>query len=423
MKQKICFFISIGLISLIMNSCKNETPSASPPPPKGWISVGGPVSAGNGSTMDFAIDANDNVYVAYRNDYDYSFSTPNQATVKKYENGGWVAVGGESFSDGSLLYINIALDSTGVPYVGYADVDNGWKAYVMKYTGNTETDNDAKPNDGWEYVGSPGFSESNAYYLDFVIDSADNLYAAYNDPAYSQKLTVMKYTGNTTTDADSVPNDGWEYVGSPGFSIGIAGSPKLAFDSNNIPYIIYRDDVDGHATVKKYQGGSWQIVGSQGFSGGDVYFNWIAFDSQDNLYASFRITGHGKAVVMRYTGNTTTDSDVNLNDGWEFVGEGPGLSPGQAPFTSIAFDSNDTPYLAFRYEDNGHRTTVMKYTGNAESDNDATVNDGWEFVGKAGFAPEWSDPCRIIFDSQDIPYVGFGDGGNGSKATVMKFYE
>ena len=65
----------------------------------------------------------------------------------------------------------------------------------------------------------------------------------------------------------------------------------------------------------------------------------------------------------------------------------------------------------------------MKYTGNTESDNDATVNDGWEYVGRIGISEGWADPCRIILDSHNVPYVGYGDGEKGYRAAVMKFYE
>ena len=219
MKKRFWIFLII-LITVFFYACKMDADDSAESGPEpvsepliGWNLLGGFVSGGRGSTMDFVMDSNDAVYVAYRNDYDSSFSTPNLVTVKKYNNGKWKTVGGENFSDGSALYINIEVDSSGTPFVGYTDdTGSGYNPFVMKYTGNTETDNDAKINDGWEYVGSEGFTGGLAFYLDLVIDSADNLYVAYADGVYEQKLSVMKYTGNTETDNDAKQNDGWEYV-------------------------------------------------------------------------------------------------------------------------------------------------------------------------------------------------------------------
>ena len=55
----------------------------------------------------------------------------------------------------------------------------------------------------------------------------------------------------------------WKDVGSPGFSSGKVDRPHLAIDSNNTPYVAYRDEVNSNkATVMKYDGSSYQTIHS-----------------------------------------------------------------------------------------------------------------------------------------------------------------
>lgn len=63
----------------------------------------------------------------------------------------WTNVGSPGFSAGQTYYTNIAIDSSGTPYVVYTDNDKSNKATVMKYE-----------NGSWTYVGSQGFSEYSA---------------------------------------------------------------------------------------------------------------------------------------------------------------------------------------------------------------------------------------------------------------------
>ena len=132
---------------------------------------------------------------------------------------GWNYIGSPRFS-GRIDNISLALDSSNTPYVAFRDVNNAYKATVMKYNGTTSS---------WEIVGAAGFSAGNAYGISLALDSSNTPYVAYSDTANSYKATVMKYNGSS-----------WEAVGAAGFSAGEADYPSLALDSGGTPYVAFR---------------------------------------------------------------------------------------------------------------------------------------------------------------------------------------
>jgi len=83
--------------------------------------------------------------------------------------------------------------------------------------------------DYWEPVGTPGFSDSYAWYTSLALDSSDMPYVAYADWANDGRATVMRFTGAGAT--------GWEPVGTPGFSADRAEYISLALDSNGTPSV------------------------------------------------------------------------------------------------------------------------------------------------------------------------------------------
>ena len=136
------------------------------------------------------------------------------------------------------------------------------------------------------------------------------------DTVNSKKATVMKYNGTS-----------WEDVGSAGFSAGIISYPSISIDSNNTPYVIYRDSENGgKVTVMKFYAGSWKNVDSAGFSVSTSNFSSIVIDTNNTPYVVYKDYGYGgKAVVMKFeegsdilTGTPTatngaqTSQDVNL---------------------------------------------------------------------------------------------------------------
>lgn len=304
---------------------------------------------------------------------------------------GWEYAGSRGFSEDDAWYTAMALDSSGRPYVVYQDVGNDYKATVMMlYSGST-----------WLVQGAAGFSEGRIQNPAIAVDGVDVPYVAFRDGGNGYKATVMK--------CDSID---WSYVGSPGFSDGSADWLSIAFDSSGIPYAAYQDwgSANGKATVMKYVSDSWIPVGDPGISDSYAYYTDIAFDSDDNLYLAYKDAYEDDKgiTVKKYT----------FRDGWQTVGESC-FSDDQVNFTSIEIDSSDVPYVAFadKYDD-ANEATVMKFNGTS-----------WVNVGEARFTQDQIEDAEygsvedltLAFDSNDLPCVAFSHTSNNGKASVFKF--
>jgi LPXTG-site transpeptidase (sortase) family protein len=266
-----------------------------------WETVGSAgFSAGKADYTSLAMDSSSGTpYVAYK---DYN-ELDDAATVMKYENGNWTIVGSAGFSYGKVDFTSLALDSSGTPYVAYRDAANSYKATVMRY-------NDVS----WETVGSAGFSDGHADHISLALDIISGTpYVAYQDVVNGSRATVMEYTGNTTTDIDATPNDGWEYVGSADFSAGQVDCTSLALDSSGTPYVAYLDVVNSDkATVMKYTGiglTGWETVGSTGFSDGQADYTSLALDSNGKPYVAYQDVVNGsRATVKAYLPSPTVST-------------------------------------------------------------------------------------------------------------------
>ena len=100
---------------------------------------------------------------------------------------------------------------------------------------------------------------------------------------------------------------------------------------------------------------------------------------------------------MRYNGTA-----------WELVGSA-GFSAGRADFNSLSFASDGTPYVAYRDNGNGDKTTVMPYNGTA-----------WVNVGSAEFSFGTAIFQSLSFAPDGSPYLAYQDFGNSNKTTVMR---
>jgi len=199
------------------------------------------------------------------------------------------------------------------------------------------------------------------------------------------------------------PQSYWEDISAAQFTIDGSEQTDIAIDSHGTPYISYIDytNIDA-ATVMKYieSNASWVQVGAAEFTGASTDDIRLAIDSSDTPYVVFSDDSEGyKASVMKY---------VESNNSWEFVG-GAGFSAGKVYDPSIAFDSNDTPYVAYQDYANGSKLTVMSFNGSE-----------WVVVGSAAFSDDIMRYPDIKLDANDIPYVAFAQGISYI-ANVMKY--
>jgi hypothetical protein len=245
----------------------------------------------------------------------------------------------------------------------------------------------------WKNVGSPTISDSTGYYINLVFSFTGEPYVAYEDQAYSDKISVLKFDGNN-----------WIYAGSPGFSEGKASDVRLAFNPvNGMPYVAFEDlDDTLKSTVMKFDGSSWTTVGNRGFSAGNIEYISLAFSESGEPYVAYMDykTTWDKATVMKY-------------DGANWINVGPqGFTPAEADFTSLAFCPTDhLPYVAFFDVAHSDKASVMKFNGNS-----------WEYLGNPGFSNSVSQYISLAFSSSGEAFVAFIDEvGWSFKATVMTF--
>lgn len=245
-------------------------------------------------------------------------------------------------------------------------------------------------NAQWQPVGTAGFSAAGIAHPSLAFNSNNEPYIAFKDGANAQKATVMKFDGTN-----------WVIVGTAGFSAGFASYSSLAFNSSNEPYVAYRDNNLDKLTVKKFDGTNWVTVGTEGFSGdAQEEIISLAFNSNDEPYVAY--------TDMTLINNAVNQATVMKFDGTNWV------TVGTAGFAfardiSLAFNGNDEPYVAF-HGGNGNKTTVMKFDGT-----------NWVAVGTAGFSASNSEYTSLAFNSNDEPYVAYRDDANSDKVTVMKF--
>jgi len=246
----------------------------------------------------------------------------------------------------------------------------------------------------WQYVGNAGLSQTGAGCTSLAFSPIGEPYLAFEDWANSGKATVMKFNGNN-----------WVNVGTTGFSVGQSVYIKLAFNPiDSLPYVAYQDArLDSYdATVMRFDGNSWVNVGNESFSSTGV----------DNLSFAFSLSGQPYVAIQSVScidGITVMKFD---GTNWVFVGD-PCFSGDQDLYPSLAFSPSDTlPYVAFSSLDSSGKTTVMKFNGNS-----------WVFVGSSsGFSDGQTNDESLAFNPIDgFPYVGYGDGINGGKATVKRF--
>lgn len=286
-------------------------------------------------------------------------------------------VGTPGFSAGEADYLSMALSAEGVPYVAFADANNGNKATVMRYSGT-----------GWETVGAAGFSQGGVEYVSLAISKTGVPHVAFVDLANGNRATVYRFSGT------------WELVGDPGFSVGYAAYTCLGFTSAGLPFITYQSvGQDGQASASRFNGTEWTGYGTGAISAGDASFLSMATTSTGIPYVGFRdgVKG-GKATVMRLNGTT-----------WDSVGN-TGFSAGRATAISMSISSSGVPHIAFVDEANGFKATVMRLSGST-----------WVNVGTAGFTPGRASLPALSFGAGEIPYIAFQDRAVESKLTVMAF--
>lgn len=243
----------------------------------------------------------------------------------------------------------------------------------------------------WTAVGSAGFTAGTAEYAS--IETYNNVpYIAFRDQSNGAKASVMKFNGTT-----------WEYVGTPGFSSGVAGDTKIQFDNNGVLHVAFSDATNaGKATVMKFNGTAWEFVGTAGFTAGNSFWYGFKFDNNNVPYLSYMdgVSGGGnKLTVKKFNSGSNT---------WDTVGT-ERFSGSYVGWTSLSFDSNNKLYLALQDGSQSQKASVMTFNGTS-----------WEYVGNAGISGFGTNYSNLHITANNSVYLAYSEPDNGYKSTVKK---
>lgn len=313
--------------------------------------------------VDLAQNSQNVAYVAYK-DHDHD----NKLSVKKFNGSTWEYIGLAGFSVAAIDYdAEIEFDSNDVPYVAYltyVNSDSSFRITVARFNGTA-----------WELVGSANFSGRSYSEFDFKINSANVPYVAYrggNSGADDTRCSVMKYNGTA-----------WVYEGNPYFTSAKADQISMAFDQNDIPYVVFEDyGASNRFTVEKFNG-SWQIVGGAGFTFDGGLTPIIAFDNNNIPHIAFVSDFDFKPTVEKFTGT------------WQIIAEGT-FTAGICSRLDFAIDNNNVLYVIYNEEIDNYRKmiSVKKFANNA-----------WQNVGPVAFSAGEATREKISIGNNNVPCI------------------
>ncbi|MBL7706211.1 MAG: T9SS type A sorting domain-containing protein [Taibaiella sp.] len=355
----------------------------------------------------------------------------------------WTSVGAEGFSpgaSGSASWQKIKINRNNVPYVSFTDAGIGTNGSgaVMKFNGTN-----------WEHLGASGFTSGEATNSNFIFGNGDTVYFSYANAGQSSTASVMMYDGNSwssignnlsqgaavytcmafTPDGklylgmiDMGQNDGalvvkqytggstWQNVGTGPLSSATAGHADMTTDNNGIVHVAYRDDSEapGKLRVKKLTGTTWTNVGQPtlaitGMGAGSIMYSSLAFDSHNTPYVSYCHTfmGPPKVSVEKFDGTS-----------WTVVGTPQFSNPGTGMALFSALAIHDTiPYVVFQNGDQNNKATVKKY--------DAASNS-WSDVQGTAVSTAGTAYSSITTDANGNVFVAYLDEANNNKNTVRR---
>lgn len=380
----------------------------------------------------------------------YDFMTPvtsNITLYAKWTMTSWLQVGDELELNSKS---NIVFDSQGTPYMAYIKDNN--EVSVVQYKGGT-----------WQPVGNQSDLEKagglGSSAISIGIDSKDKIYVGYKNS--SGKVSFKNYNDEHKwwRPLTAYPDFYWNDGKNSRKVDTVKDSFFITFDKDDNPFLMFRGVLVGNAAEPSmlmswsyHQGSGWkQEARLEAFAGLRAFLaplpnngmylfapfrsssipvatgysladgSWKQLDPK--LY-SYRITPNMDAAsaldpsgvpYMIYLSNSNgvemwkyPHSTPSEDTTWEKVNtSGFSVGTSQEGSMDMAFDSEGTPYVAYRDAADGNRVTVLKYE-----------NMDWRPVGSAGFSNDDALELDIFIDSTDHVYVSYKEQG---KMNVMKF--
>lgn len=195
-----------------------------------WQPIASGLSSGVASDIAVAADPNGDVYVSYRDYYNYA----NKARLKKYTCGSW--------TDISFL-VPPAQQSfwleDGIPYIAFYNISNSLKITVKKYVAGS-----------WQTIADESVAQGVGMMSLYVHNATPYVVCNTNG-----NMIVQKGTSGTLS-----------AIGS--WSVGGSEKAYARMSSVGELYVAYSNDTAGilKPAMKKYSAGSWTVVGQNNVS-------------------------------------------------------------------------------------------------------------------------------------------------------------
>lgn len=347
----------------------------------------------------------------------------------------WEYVGNQGISSQIGYGYNqcLTVDTNGIPYVAYIDMERNFKVSVIAYT-----------NNNWDTIGNGGFSLNPATINNVKIKInpvTNNPYVLFTDDGFNNKACLMYFNGTIWDTAGNYPftsqgviqpdlsfssggipyvsfgtgsnvngnmeltvmkfeNNTWSFVGdNPIGLVAISyGNTDIEVSSQGNPYVIFKDGNGNKASVKYYDDNIWKYYGDSLFSQYSPSFMDLEFDNQGNVYVAYK--DDWITFVKRWNENN-----------WETVGS-PFPSTENCYYLDLEITSTGDAWIAYK-QDNGYSPKplrVQRFDGT-----------NWSYVGETNVSEDDANFVNLEFDKNDVPYVAFQDGGYYNRTSVMKF--
>ena len=201
----------------------------------------------------------------------------------------------------------------------------------------------------------------------------------------------------------------WTALGGPAFSQGQVNLTSMAVGLNDTPYIAYLDLANNDAvSVKKFNGTSWVYVGNPGFS------HAVTVVGSENALV-LKISASGQPFVFFQDSLAPPFSVMTYTGGsWSLVDSASlaaTVTNGQSYVLTMDLDANGNPYIGFVDGNQSYKATVLKHVNGT----------GWAGVGPALFTPGSADYLSLKLDNTGTPWLAYSDGNVSGMLSVSKF--
>lgn len=207
----------------------------------------------------------------------------------------------------------------------------------------------------------------------------------------------------------------WNILGNESQISSVAASYTSIAVLDSVPYVVYKEGTAGAKVKRRNSGtGAWEQVGDN--IGTNVTYSRIYLDKSNNFYVTYvdaSTAGGSKLAVEKYDPATNTWEPLDNNSSNLYVSTGSvnGMSGvtqySSTPRSSLAFDSDNNPYIAF-----SEGSTLVPYVKKFDGTSWVTVGTGSVVSSIRAVA------VSLVIDEVDVPWLAFCNVGTTSTGTT-----